>query len=160
VETADLPPFHLPDAVFQKRENSASDLRIDDYNTQGVVHYFNRVWITTSPPSGQPPQMPLLADVTLEAGDSADIAVGAMDSESNPLAVSLGAAPAFATLDGNAAVQMLHLAPTIADAVCADVVGPGVTSSAEYIVSVVADDPHSVPSSGASAFRVNIAAGR
>ena len=98
-----LQTFHLPDAVFQKRENGASDLRIDDYNTQGVVHYFNRFWITTSPPSGQPPQMPLLADVTLEAGDSADIAISAMDSESSPLSLRAGSPVRFCVL-----IESLH----------------------------------------------------
>jgi hypothetical protein len=47
------------------REPPSTDLRIDDYNTQGQTHYFNRVWITKSAPTGQPPQMPILPDVRL-----------------------------------------------------------------------------------------------
>jgi hypothetical protein len=95
-----LATLHLPDALFEKREQPSTDLRIDDYNTLGQTHYFNRVWITKAAPTGQPPQMPLLHDIRVFAGSSIDIPVNATDSSGKPLAVSLVTAPGFASLQG------------------------------------------------------------
>ncbi len=102
-------------------ENGASDLRIDDHNTQGIVHYFNRVWITKSPPSGQPPQMPPVSDVIVQVGNPVDVPLSALDSSGGPLPLSLAMGPAFASLVENAGIQGLRLAPSSADAICAHV---------------------------------------
>jgi uncharacterized protein (TIGR03437 family) len=148
--------FYLPDAVFQKREAGSADLRIDDHNTQGVVHYFNRVWITRSPPSGEPPQMPLLSDLSVQEGKSADVPGYALDSSGMPLPLALASGPGFVSLQGGAGAQALHVAPSLSDArSCSDVTGPGVTSSPAYTVAAVANEPGgSLP--GASTFRVTV----
>jgi uncharacterized protein (TIGR03437 family) len=148
--------FSLPDALFEKRENPSTDLRIDDSGTQGNQwHYFNRVWITKSAPTGQPPRMPIVPDVSLAAGSTMDIPVNATDSSGRPLAVSLANAPGFASLQGGAGAQKIHLAPTAADfRTCSDVTGPGVTSTPGYHISAVANDPGSMLGTGATSFTV------
>jgi uncharacterized protein (TIGR03437 family) len=151
-----LATFHLPDALFQKRETPNTDLRIDDSASQGgQAHYFNRVWITKSAPTGQPPQMPLVSDVSLPAGGTMDVPINAKDSSGKPLAVSLANGPSFASLQGSAGAQKIHLAPTPADfRTCSDVTGPGVTSTPDYHISVVASDPNSMLGTGATSFSV------
>lgn len=150
--------FYLPDAVFRERQNAASDLRIDDYNTQGIAHYFNRIWITKSAPLGSPPKMPVVADLVLKGGDSVDIALNATDSSGRPLSASLARAPGFASLRGGAGGQTIHLAPSLNDSICADVTGPGVVSSPIYTISATVNDPNSQPGTGATIFSVNITA--
>jgi uncharacterized protein (TIGR03437 family) len=150
--------FFLPDAVFRNRENAASDLRIDDFNTQGFTHYFNRVWITKSAPSGTPLKMPVVSDLVLHAGDSADVALNVADSSGKPLAASLGSAPGFASLRGSAGAQTIHLAPSLDDAVCADVTGPGIVSSPFYTISAAANDGNGLLGTGATTFSVNVTA--
>ncbi len=94
-----LATFNLPDALFEYREGA--DLRIDDSASQGAQeHYFNRVWITKSAPTGQPPHMPLVSERRLPAGGTMDIPINAMDSAGKPLSVSLANAPAFAVAPG------------------------------------------------------------
>jgi uncharacterized protein (TIGR03437 family) len=148
--------FYLPDANFQERENGFSDLRINDYNTQGVAHYFNRVWIAKSAPVGGPPTMPAVADLLLQAGNSQDVSLNALDSSGKPLLTTLASAPGFASLQGSAGSQKIHLAPTIMDTVCADVTGPGAVSSPVYTISAVANDPNSQPGTGVTTFSVAI----
>jgi uncharacterized protein (TIGR03437 family) len=148
-----LATFHLPDALFQMR--GGEDVRIDDYNTQNQVHYFNRVWITKTAPTGQPPQLPITPDVSLPAGSTMDVPINAKDSSGKPLAVSLATAPGFATLQNSAGVQKIHLAPSLADLrTCSDVTGPGVTSTPAYHISVTANDPNSILGTGATSFSV------
>jgi hypothetical protein len=149
-----LATFNLPDALFEFREGA--DLRIDDSASVGAQgHYFNRVWITKSAPTGQPPQMPLVPDVSVPAGSTMDISINATDSSGKPLAVSLATVPGFATLQGNAGAQKIHLAPTAADfRTCSDVTGPGVTSTPNYHISAVANDPNSMLGNGATSFSV------
>jgi len=150
-----LATFNLPDALFEMREPPSTDLRIDDYNTQGQTHYFNRVWITKSRPTGQPPQMPILPDVRLIAGSSRDIPINALDSSGKPLAVSLATAPGFASLQGAAGSQKIHLAPSLADVrTCSDAIGPGVTSTPSYRISAIANDPNSMLGTGVTNFSV------
>jgi uncharacterized protein (TIGR03437 family) len=128
-----------------------------DNNPQGAAHYFNRVWVTKSPPSGPPPQMPLVADVAVQAGSSADIPLAAFDSSGRPLLAPLQLAPGFASSQGAVGSQTIHLAPSLADVrSCADVIRPGVTSSSSYIVSAVANDPARLLGSGATTFSVNV----
>lgn len=150
-----LATFHLPDALFEKRETPNTDLRIDDSSSQTQPHYFNRVWITNSAPTGQPPQMPLVQDVSVPAGGTLDVPLNAMDGSGEPLAVSLATAPSFATLQGAAGAQKIHLAPSLSDfRTCADVMGPGVISTPAYHVSAVANDPNSMLGTGATSFSV------
>jgi uncharacterized protein (TIGR03437 family) len=151
--------LYLPDAVFQKRLTGNSDLLIHDFNNQGVVHYFNRVWITRTQPAGQPPQVTPAADTTVAAGTGADVPLTASSATGSPLPVALASKPGFASLQGSAGAQSVHLVPTVTDArSCADASGPNVTSSPAYILTAVATDPANSPSTGATVFSVNVIA--
>jgi uncharacterized protein (TIGR03437 family) len=99
--------------------------------------------------------MPLVSNVSLPAGGTMDIPINAMDSAGKPLPVSLANAPAFASLQGSAGAQKIHLAPSPGDyRTCSDVTGPGVTSTPDYHISVVANDPTSMLGTGATSFSV------
>lgn len=150
-----LATFHLPDALFEMRENPGTDLRIDDSKATGQAHYFNRVWITGTAPAGLPPQMPLVSDVSVPAGSTMDVPINAKDSSGKPLAVSLVNGPGFASLQGSAGAQKIHLTPSADDfRTCSDVTGPGVASTPDYHISVVANDPNSILGTGATSFSV------
>jgi len=150
-----LATFHLTDALFDKRETPNTDLRIDDFGSQSQPHYFNRVWITKSAPIGQPPQMPLQPDVSVPAGGTLDVPLNALDAGGKPLAVSLAKAPGFATLQGAAGSQKIHLAPSVSDLrTCSDLKGPDVISTPSYRISAVANDPSSTLGTGATSFSV------
>jgi uncharacterized protein (TIGR03437 family) len=150
--------FFLPDAIFHKREaGGVGDLRIDDYNSQGIRHYFGRMWLSTTAPSGAPPQMPLVGDVAVSPGAAVIVPLTASDSSGAPLAAALATAPPFATLQGAPGAQSLRLAPTPADMrSCADGTGPNVGSSPYYVVTATTIDPKSQLSTDAASFTVSV----
>jgi uncharacterized protein (TIGR03437 family) len=151
-----LQSFRLPDAIFQKRETPNTDFRIDDASAPpDQTHYFNRVWVTKAAPTGQPPKMPVLPDISVPVGSSVDVPVAVLNSSGKPLGITLATAPGFVSLQGAAGAQKIHIAPSASDVrSCSEVTGPGITSTPLYRIAVVADDPNSVPSSGATTFSV------
>lgn len=151
-----LQSFRLPDALFEKRETPNTDFRIDDSSApQDQTHYFNRLWVTKATPAGQPPKMPVLSDITVPAGSSVDVPIAVLDSSGKPLPVSLAIGPGFVSLQGAVGSQKIHIAPSATDIrSCSDVAGPGITSTPSYRIAAVANDPNSVPSSGATTFSV------
>jgi hypothetical protein len=91
--------FHLPDAFFGGRENFDADLRLVS-GTAGSspANYFSRVWVSTSPPSNQPPDLRGWPDMELAPGRTTGVAVSAADPDGNPLRLSLDRAPSFCRL--------------------------------------------------------------
>ncbi len=103
--------FVLPDAYFGGRQNGWADLRIDDYNTQGVTHYFGRVRISKTPPSSAPPSITALSDVVMAPGTTMDIPLSASAAAGLSLVYSTAPGPGFASVNGS----VLHLAPANTD---------------------------------------------
>ncbi len=108
--------FFLPDAQFTGRENGGAALRIDDYNPSGESHYFSRVWISKTAPTGTAARITPVADVVLGPGTSVDVPLEAATADGSPVTFALVRGPAFASLQSKDGASFVHIAPAPSDA--------------------------------------------
>ena len=107
--------FALPDAYFGGRENGGSDLRINDFNNAGEIHYFSRIWISKSPPSSPILRLAPLEDIVVTPGSTIDLPLTVASSDGSPANLNLARAPGFASLQSKNGAPVLHLTPSISD---------------------------------------------
>ncbi|PYS37811.1 MAG: hypothetical protein DMG14_19975, partial [Acidobacteria bacterium] len=134
--------FALPDAYFGGRETAGTDLRIDDLNNTGEIHYFSRMWMTKSPP-GPVVRLAAVEDVVLTAGGLTNLPVTVSTSDGSAANLSLLRAPGFASLQSANGGFTLLLAPAVSDA-----------QACAFLVTIIATNntPSSLPD--ATSFKV------
>jgi hypothetical protein len=141
--------FHLPDAFFGGRQNFDADLRLVS-GTAGPspANYFSRVWVSTSPLAGQPPDLTGWPDVEMAPGRTLGVGVTASGQDGNPPRLLLDRAPSFCRLvDYGNGTGVVLVSPT------ADDIRP-----CPYRIRVVAGDPGTPGSADAATLFLRVIA--